>query len=61
VTGGRTLLPAVHPDAPTTVLPVIPQEAPRKQRRWSDYGLLYGMGLGLLLLEPFLRGTGLVG
>lgn len=45
----------------TTVLPVIPQKAPRRQRRWSDYGLLYGAVLGLLLLEPLLRGMGLVG
>lgn len=55
------ILPAVHPDAPTSVLPVVPQAAPRRQRRWSDYGLLYGAVLGLLLLEPFLRGMGIVG
>lgn len=53
------ILPAVHPDAPTTVLPVIPQAAPRRQRRWQNYGLAYGMVLGLIALVPFLRAVGL--
>ena len=29
------LLPAVHPDAETTVLPAVPQEAPKRARRRS--------------------------
>jgi hypothetical protein len=56
-----TILRRVPEDAPTSVLPVIPQAAPRRQRRWSDFGLVYGVGLGLVLLEPFLRGIGVVG
>lgn len=56
-----TILRRTTPDAPTSVLPVIQQAAPRRQRRWSDFGLLYGAVLGLVLLEPFLRGIGVVG
>lgn len=52
------LLPAVHPDAPTTVLPVVPQEAPRRARRWQDYSLLIGAALGLALLPAFLSLVG---
>ncbi len=48
------ILPAEDPDAPTTVMPVIPQAAPRRQHRWQDYSLLIGAVLGLVLLWPFL-------
>lgn len=53
------LLPSVHPDAKTTIMPVVPQEAPRRQRRWQDYSLLIGMALGLVMLPAFLNLVGL--
>jgi hypothetical protein len=63
----RTLLPVHRPDAPTTVLPVVPQEAPRVTLRAlarllvTRHPWVVGFCLGGLLLAaevqctPFIR------